>query len=55
MAESLGSHAILALIELWRIINLSVRKGGAHAKFGGNVTVDFPDVGSFRIEFGLAL
>ena len=45
-------HAIPALIEPRWIIGLSVHRDGVCAKSGGNMAVDFPGVGSFRIEFG---
>ena len=64
MVESLGFlldvigkdfHTILASIEPQWILDLSVCKGGVHAKSGGNVAVDFPGIGSFRTEFSLIL
>ena len=48
-------YEILASIEPQQIIDLSVCKGGIHAKSGGSMVVDFSCTGSFRIEFGLIL
>ena len=48
-------HAILAPIEFPWMIDLSIHKGGVSTESGGNVAVDFPSAGSFRIEFSLTL
>ena len=64
MVESLGFlldvitkdfHAILASKELQQTINLSIHESGLHAKSRGNMAVNFPGIGSFRIEVSLIL
>ena len=48
-------YAILASIEPQRILDLSKRKGGIHAKSGGNLIVDYSHVGAWRIRISLFL
>ena len=48
-------HAVLVSIGPPQIFNLCVHKHCISTESGGNVAVDFSDIGSFRIEFGLIL
>ena len=48
-------HAVLCLIKPLWILDLSIHTSGVHTKSGGDVAVDFPGVGGFRIEFSLIL